>query len=324
MNDKKDIYDIDNSQDQAIDEPDFRDYEYTEIYWDIAGTPVESEFNKKLRLALSKEKFSDAISYLQSKQQIENQYTDQETKKSCTRQGIINVVNSQNLLKYLVEDLDYTHLSAKPMRLEHEEWRYKLAWVEKWTLWSSLQSALQQAKDKNHTAWYAKAMTVNNAIDAINRQHFIYTGSNNGNWSQIWAGWMYKRRTDWKIVWHAFAWAVAYDLDRQFFWAIDSSWRKFFKIPFSEWNTLYTRYAIIDRDDEKLAKYKASKVNKKDQEKRQWFHRIFLATIERNWIMRNNINDYPWITQEELTTFRENTEQRANIMRELMRRYWTD
>ena len=75
MNDKKDIYDIDNSQDQAIDQPDFRDYEYTEIYWDI---------------------------------------------------------------------------------------------------------------------------------DAINRQHFIYTGSNNGNWSQIWAGWMYKRRTDWKIVWHAF------------------------------------------------------------------------------------------------------------------------
>lgn len=318
---KKDIYDIENNPKQALDQPDPRDYQYTDIYWSFAGTTPESDLNKKLRLALAQNKFAKAIDYLDRHQIIENQYVDEDTKKSCTRQGIVNVYNAQWLLQYLIEWIDdYEHISAKPMRMEHEKRRYDKYWIEYWSLGSTIQSALQQAKEWKYLAGYADAPTVNDAIDAINRLHFIYTGSNNWLWSAIGVKWTYKRRTDWKRVWHAFAWAVAYDLEWKFFWGIDSSWRRFFKIPFREWNTLYTRYACIREDDDKLRAYKEARKKEANKKVYKQRHAIFDETIVRDWIMWNEIAKYPWIQPWEVEVFRENTHWRANIMRALKKK----
>ena len=301
---------------QAFDVPDLRDYRYGDIYGDVSSY-TESEFNKKLREKLHEWGYDEIIDYLQKHQEVENQYDDKQTKKSCTRQGTVNVVNSQNLLKYLVAELEYEHISAKPMRLAFEKERHESKGILPGKMWSSLQSGIKQAKERGYIGGYATANSVAEAIEAINNLHFIYSGSKDWDWSKIPAGWVYKQRTDSRIVGHAFATAVAYDLEGRFFWAIDSSWRKFFKIPFDMWGTLYTRYALIDKDDAKLEAYKKSLENQETSQLREKRNNVIDETIERDGLMWNAIAQYPGISNEDLLAFREYTHQRANIMRKI-------
>lgn len=250
---------IENNPEQAIDEVDNRDYSYSDIYWDLWSE--ESEFNKKLVAFLRKGQYDNVLDFLRDKLIIQNQGADAATKLSCTRQGMVNIENAQNLIEYGIAGLKYVQRNAKERRVAYEQWRYERYGIKPRTKWASLQSAVDESKNLGHIDGYAKVYSVEETIQAINRLHFIYTWSSNGDRRHTVKTWVYRKRSDNKFVGHAFVWAFAYDLEGKFFRACNSYGPEngFFKIPFSEWSGMYSRYAIIDKVDAAFIAYKQEK-----------------------------------------------------------------
>jgi len=225
----------------ALDKPDQRDLEYSELVFGDTAPVVKVQFPY-------------------SRVHIPNQGADPLMYMSCTRQGVLNINNAQNIVE--------SDLSGKPAVFTDPKvlWQKRIA--EKPSVQKdgdSLQSALNQMIAEGLIAGYSRVGTIDAMIDAVMRGHWLYSGSNNWNWTAVREQKIYSKRTDGQIVGHAFAAGVDVDVAQKTFKGINSYGDNngYFDIPFDEMTGLYTIYAIADaRDEAAIAAYQALK-NKK-------------------------------------------------------------
>ena len=87
---------------------------------------------------------------------------------------------------------------------------------------------------------------------AIDNGNFLCTGSSNGDWTATAKTGVYTLRTDGRFVWH---WRCIPYYTEECFWWLTSWWPKrgiywwYFKVPFDMVTNLYSKLAIIDKDD---------------------------------------------------------------------------
>ena len=109
--------------------------------------------------------------------------------------------------------------------------------------WSSIQDWIAFMKSKWIISWSVRCYTIEEAKSAIDNNRLIYTGSNNWDWNYVKLHWVYATKTS--SYWHLFC-LVWYN-DQWFIWINsywDSNW--YFILPYSYWNTLYSRNALCD------------------------------------------------------------------------------
>lgn len=196
----------------VIDIPDERDYPYEML---VGGEYKNVEFPRDILI-------------------VQNQWAQPLTKMACSRYGMAHIANGQNILldkwqPYQWIDLWKSYLEINPQAE---------------TSGATLQSALKQAKDTKIISWYAVVKTIDEAKQAIDRGHFIYTGSSNGDWVSVRDKKIYALRTDSRIVWHVWV-IIGYD-DTGFI-AINSYGQNngYFSLPYNLFDTTFTKYAII-------------------------------------------------------------------------------
>jgi len=216
----------------ASDEPDSRDWEFEHIF-STADTDVAT-----------KKEFPEITMFSQG-------YTS-----ACTRFWLWLGNNWQNINEY--EDAWAKYSEINPI-VPWNRFCKKRGYSNKW---SSLQSALKQAKDEWVIEWYLVCKTKEQVMAAMDMWYFIYTWSAKWRWSGTRKnGWIYIERKDNKYARHAWS-AVAYD--DKYVTAINSYWPNRwplggkFKVDWDTFlNRCYTKYAIVDKDDSwKLKNYR--------------------------------------------------------------------
>jgi len=171
--------------------------------------------------------------------EIFNQWADKDTLMACTRMGMANITNGQNLLA------QWTQEFALGKRL----------WIDAMKRYPKikdngdyLQNALKQFLKEKLISGYYVVKTIDEHKQAIDKGHFIYSGSNNGDWAKVRDEKVYAIRTP--SSGHAFVKGAGYDdeglIGINSYW--DTNW--FFTIPWELIDTTYTSYAIADFDDE--------------------------------------------------------------------------
>jgi len=170
--------------------------------------------------------------------QIFNQWADKDTLMACTRMGMANITNWQNLLAQGTQEF------ALGKRL----------WIDAMKRYPKikengdyLQNALKQFLKEKLIAGYYIVKTVEEHKQAIDKGHFIYSGSNNGDWTKVRDENMYAIRTP--SSWHAFVKWVAYDEVGLIWINSYGDSNGFFTIPWELCDTTYTSYAIVDHED---------------------------------------------------------------------------
>lgn len=256
----------------AIDAPSDRDFEYSEV-------PFGAEEVKR-------------IPFPRDRLVIQNQAADPLMYMSCTRQGICHINNWQNILE---GDTQWRGALLTDPRVLWEERIETRPSVK--SLGDTLQAAMDQMLARKLIAGYARVNTVEEMIDAINRGHFIYTGSKEGDWRYVRETKKYRKRLDGGFAGHAFAGAVDYDLNTREFIAINSYWPNngYFSIGFDQIDQLYSKYAIADaRDELAVAAFLALKKKKQlELTANSQFSELLIQLRESTWKLPifNNYRD---------------------------------
>lgn len=199
-------------QHSTTDVPDERDYQYGEIVgWDVPPVTFPTE----------------KITWF-------NQLAQPETYMACSRYGITHVVNGQNLLVNGTQPVN-------PVSLWEEYIKINPSAISDG---ATLQSALKQVKDEWLIAWYAKVSSIDQIKQAIDRGHFIYTWSKDGNWQEMERTHVYSKRTDWRIVGHCWC-IVGYDQDNLYGGNSCGQSNGLFKFPNEYYQSLFSQYAIL-------------------------------------------------------------------------------
>jgi len=202
----------------CFDKPRLTDFDYQEIFWLI--NDIIKEFPIK-ELNIQDQSSDDAMFY------------------SCTRQWMAHITNWNNLLA----------------QWEQDDWMAKRLWLEYCkivssakTTWATLQSSLDQFLEQGLISWYSRTWTIEAMKSAIDSGRFIFTGSQNWDWTYVKNNHIYRLRTDKRTLGHAFC-IIGYNLT--WFIAINSYGENngVFEIPYNLVNTLFTRYAISDFED---------------------------------------------------------------------------
>jgi hypothetical protein len=182
----------------------------------------------------------------------------------CSRYGITHISNIQNINEFKKHKIAYRQIDPKVKWLDYLKVNPQAQWE-----WATLQSVLKQFKDDWLIEWWTKVRGKEELKKAIDNRRYILTGSMDWDWKSVKETWFYKQRKDKKNVWHIFCIVDYVDDDEhktKGFACINSKWPKgtpkngFFIIPFELVDTLYTRYAISDRNDEEVIRnYKLKK-----------------------------------------------------------------
>lgn len=214
-------------------------------------SPLDFKFSELIWSLTEQEKKIFPIELLQ----IFNQWTDPDTIYSCTRQGLWNITNWNNILGQNSQDI--------------------LLWKKEWmkaieanpsikNSWDYLQNALKQFQNDKLIAWYTVINTIEEAKQAIDRGNYIYTGSNNWNWNSVRDNNLYKIKQN--SFGHAFVFWIWYN-DTWFIW-INSYGQENgqFTIPYELFNTTFTKYAIQDFiDQDAILLLKTKKMEERKQ-----------------------------------------------------------
>lgn len=217
--------------DACIDIPSSRDYSYEEI------VPLGGGETSLPVVFLCPTIFNQGAEYI--------------TRMACTRYGLTHIVNAQN--KY-VGDVTFTH----PIEINPKDYwvEYIKDYPSAENTGASLQSALVQFLTDWNITGYAVANTIDLMKNALVNCHLIYTGSSNGDWTNVRENKVYRLRTDKAVIGHCFC-IIGFNTDG---WvAINSYWETngVFTIPYDLTNTLFTRYAVVDsKDEEMISLYK--------------------------------------------------------------------
>ena len=95
---------------------------------------------------------------------------------SCTRQGLANITNGNNLIaqgaqEFLLGKNKWIEAVLKKPRIKDEG--------------DYLQNALKQFLDDGLISGYYVVTGKEEHMQAIDKGHFIYSGSNNANWTKV-------------------------------------------------------------------------------------------------------------------------------------------
>lgn len=197
----------------GFDSPDERDYQYDMLFGSETIEPIKFPINELT---------------------VQNQWADPITHMACSRFGIVHISNGQFLL----------NMNAEPYDGKRMWEAYLLANPTAEKNGATLQSALTQAKDTGMIAGYATIKTIDEAKQALDRGHFIYTGSSNGNWNAVRNTKNYEIRTDNQVIGHI--WSIIGYNDSGFT-AINSYGAEngYFHFPYNLFDTTFTKYAVI-------------------------------------------------------------------------------
>lgn len=218
---------------RAIDEPSVKDYLFDDFENIKHSDPEYAEGSDKTR---PKDTF-----------QVQNQWNT----PACTGFSQGHIYNGNNIIE------DKKIWESRPQVNPAIFWDQfcELRWENK--TGTSIQTMAQFFKKKWLIEWY---VTIHNrATDlvgkmrkAIDNGNFLCTGSSNGDWAETKKTGIYTLRKNNKFGWHA--WCIV-SYEDNFFWAINSWWDKrgphgwYFKVPNELVTKLYSKLAIIDKDD---------------------------------------------------------------------------
>lgn len=231
--------------DGGRDEPDERDYVYEEVFG-AAEVVDKVKFPKEVLI-------------------VQDQSKDSKTRMACTRFWLTHIHNAQQIIEHWPS---YTQLLAKTV---WEEYLKENPRAEKEG--ATLQSALNQFKRMWLIEGYAKCITDEARKQAIDRWQPLFTGSLYGDWLYVRDKKEYRDRTDGREVGHMFGIFWYNDIG----WiALNSFWPNnwYFTIPYAYTSSLYSTYAIIDKDE------KGELQAHKD--------RLLLEEAKRLWIWNGN------------------------------------
>ena len=178
--------------------------------------------------------------------EIFNQWADDDTIMSCTRQGLGNITNGNNIIFQWTQDV----------LLSKKEW-VKAYIANQWikTKWDYLQNALKQFVADKLIAWYYIVKWKKEHMEAIDKGHWIYSGSNNGDWASVRNDKVYKIKTP--SSGHAFVKAIAYDDIGMTGINSYGNTNGYFHMPWDLCDTTFTSYWIVDFiDEDAINKYK--------------------------------------------------------------------
>jgi len=174
-----------------------------------------------------------------------NQGAELVTRMACVffSNGMLN--NIQNLIEY---DGEYKELNPKEYWVEYLKLNPTAEWIG-----TSLQAWMDFMKKKLLISGYAK-ISNGNIDNAIDRGMFIETGAYGVNRTETRDTWILTFRADGAGIWHALMIAK---YDKDFYHSPNSYWENRgnekgrFKIRRWDIDKLFTRYAIIDKKDQK-------------------------------------------------------------------------
>lgn len=206
--------------DGGRDEPDDRDYIYEELFWAV-------EITKK-------------VAFPKDRLIVQDQSSDQRTRMACSRFAGIHIHNAQQIIE---------HWPTVEQVMAKEIWEMYLgenAKAEKEG--ATLQSILNQLKKLGFIEWYAKCTTDETRKQAIDKGHWLITWSLYGDWTYVRDYKVYRERADGRKAWHLFDGVGYNDKWRE---CLNSFWPNngYFLIPYEYTKSLYSTYAIIDKDE---------------------------------------------------------------------------
>ena len=222
-------------QTHCIDIPDSRDFDFNEFAKEFAEwETINNRPNQEIKLQ------------------------DQKNVPACTRFALTHIVNAENINEYNKNWYKFDQLDALTLRNRWSKQLYLQSALKEFRSWGLIEWSLIIPKDKN---------VIESMRKALNMWCYIYT------WSSNWWRWNWKhpfnyiKRTDWKFVWHARD-IVEDQPEQRRFKAINSRWENwwdkwYFYIPYSDIESIYSMYAIIDKDDTgKFQTFKAKEIAK--------------------------------------------------------------
>ena len=217
----------------AVDEPTNQDYLFQHLEDIKHEDPEYAEWGGKQR---PREKVT-----------VQNQFWT----PACTAFSQGHIANALNL----IEDTEIWEV--RPQISNAIWWDEFCKLRNKYNVGASIQAMAQFFKNKGIIEWYVTIpSTAENLVakmkKAIDNGNFMCSWSSNGDRTQTSKTWNYTLRTDWKFVWHAWAYV---DYGDGYFWAINSFWpnrgiyKWYFKVPFEMVAGTYSKLCIIDKND---------------------------------------------------------------------------
>lgn len=215
---------------QTFDNPDSRDYSYEKFfmneYWQGAVKKV----------------------WDRTKVSIWNQFDDKTTYKACTVYASWILYNAYNIVEYSRFNVEFNQVDPKFKRHQFQETRWRP------NTGSSLQTVMRFFRSKWWIDWWLVSETIEWTKNAIKNWFLIYTGSDKCDWNATGKSKVFVYKNNWS--WHAFS---LVDYNDDWFIAVNSFGKKwwdewYFLVPYNNFNDLYTKNVIIDKDDTGIIK----------------------------------------------------------------------
>lgn len=206
-----------------LDQPLATDYQYSEVF----GT----EFYEKKDIPVP------VIT-------IQNQWAQNISKMACGEFWLVHIINAQDKLqskfKWYSKRLSY-FMEISALR----EWKeFLVLYPNAEYEGSTLQQNLEFQRKKWNITGYAKVVTKEEIMHAMDNQNYIYTGSKNWNWLLVKLNHIYEITT--KISPHITSY---FKYNNEWVYWLNSYWPdnwKFF-VPWDIFlNNFFTKYAVID------------------------------------------------------------------------------
>lgn len=219
-----------------FDNPSILDWKYKDVI------PTEAwGFADKVALA---DLLSSLIAF--------SQHKDPRTKRGCGWYGMIQNLNAQKILE---DSTRWKNNQEDPKEkwIEWNEWTRPTP--DKWT-GTGIQKNLNIFKNNKRITWHARCDGIGESKRALDNGDLIYTGSDNGDWQNVYKTWVYKVRKDNAFVWHIFC-VIWYD--DEWFIGCESNWPKYWKfiIPYDLRGTLYSKNAVFwNKHSDLILKYR--------------------------------------------------------------------
>lgn len=224
---------INEEQFRATDEPTNRDYTFQQFEDIKHEDPEYAEWGGKQRP--------------KNKLIVQNQ----EQTPACVWYANGHIANANNL----IEDAELWE--TRPQVNPAIRWDEFCTIRNNWKTGTSIQAFAQFMKNIWLFEWYVTISNKETNIvakmkKAIDNGNFLLTGSMNGDRYTTWKTGIYTLRTDGKFVWHG---RDIVDYWADYFRAINSRWPNrgiygwYFKVPFDLVTKIYSKLAIIDKND---------------------------------------------------------------------------
>lgn len=215
----------------TIDIPDDRDWVYEDCLEDIVEGDTKASWDRNIM-------------------KVYNQFDQASTYKACGSYSLWVIYNWNNIHEYAKHWIDFEQENPKNKWLSFQASRG----------YPNIGSSLQENMNFYRKMWWidatARIDTLQGMKNALKNWAFIYTGSSKCSRPKASQQKRFVYDTNWAP--HAFSIIADEPATREFI-AINSFWvsrwdKWYFAIPYSDIEHLFTRYAIIDKDDTWLIK----------------------------------------------------------------------